>query len=162
LTDTKWVEPANTTIKKIRKILDEKEKQWMDAQKEELKQNIEKYQNNSQKIEDRAIVLLKKCKSWNGPFVGFEEMENSIKNYGKSEKDLKRICRTEISLRKLHSPRDVSCRPELYKLNKLNVTQLKFNLSILVSTPYRVEEIVIPSNEQILKELCEIKKLFDV
>lgn len=144
------------TTKKLIKLLDEKEKEYLKKQKDILCKKLQKSAENAQKVEEKNEKLLKLCKTWGGPFTEFSELEEATKNI-KNEATLKKMLKSEISFRKLTCPRDVIERPDLYRLNLLSIIQLKENLTILLTTQQNLNFIEIPGEEQLMEIISKIQ-----
>jgi hypothetical protein len=147
---------ADDTLLKLSRILDSREKVWMESQRELLRKRIMKQQEAAQKSFDKSISLLALCKSWGGPFVTFDEFEKALLNMQEDEKQVKKVLKSEISYRKLISGRDVIIRPNLYRLNKIPIATLKLNLTTLIST-LSSENTAFPDEDDILEKIKELR-----
>ena len=97
--------------KNIAKVLDDEEKIWVKSQnilhEQKLKKNPEKGTHQFGYVNN----LLTNCKKHGGPFVSTEEVEYSRHSC---------IC-------------DAQQRPHLYKVNQLSLTEMKVNITTLLT-----------------------------
>ena len=84
--------------KSLAKSLDEQEREWMERQKMLTKEKLEKNFKDAQKSLEQVHVLLRKCKSWGGPFTDMQELEDIIQSVEEDGK-LKSLLRNEIAYR---------------------------------------------------------------
>ena len=139
-------------IRNIAKVLDEteSEQKWVEEQniltEEKLKQNAA----HAQKAHEYVHTLLQKCKTWGGgPFTCVNELEACIST--ESPQKLKAILRTELSFRKHASHRDYLARSYLYKVNQITETEMKVNLTLLLSNDADIETLPdLPSEDDIV------------
>jgi len=115
------------------KILDERERKWVEEQNILTKDRLHKACNAAQKAVEYVHLLLHKCKSWGGPFTTIHELEEQVK-IASDDNTLKTILRTEVSYRKQTSPRDYLARPHIYKLNQISTLELKINLTLILTS----------------------------
>jgi hypothetical protein len=95
------------------------------------------------------------CKTWGGPCTNANELKMALKLCKLKKIPIKKILRSEISFRKITTPRDVIERPQLYKLNKLTEIQLEENFIILLSTEFKqIQEM--PEEDKILDSIRNI------
>lgn len=130
-------ETIDSTKRKLIKLLDEEEKVWAQKQEQILDETLTKSFENAQLFEEKANQWIRDAKEkWNGPITSPKELKSC---FGKkrTEKEIKLILKTEIRIKKFLSPRDAATRKDLYKLNNLDINQLKFNLLTILSTPYQ-------------------------
>ena len=78
------------------KILDDREREWVEKQNILTKKKLEKSCDAALKADEYVHVLLQKCKSWGGPFTKIEELEQCINSTDKDE-TLKVILRNEVA-----------------------------------------------------------------
>ena len=128
----------------------ESEQKWVEEQniltEEKLKQNAA----HAQKAHEYVHTLLQKCKTWGGPFTCVNELEACIST--ESPQKLKAILRTELSFRKHTSHRrDYLARSYLYKVNQITETEMKINLTLLLSNDADIETLPdLPSEDDIV------------
>jgi hypothetical protein len=67
------------TTQNICKLLDEREKKWVDNQKKVTEKKLENKMASSQKATESTNILLSKCKSWSGPLTDIDELEECVK-----------------------------------------------------------------------------------
>ncbi len=121
-------------IRKVRKVVDFRHKEYMKSQKDILRRKLDKNANQQVIQQEKNHALLETCKSWGGPCMNLDDLESAL-SFGKSHKITEKfILKKEISFRKIMCPTDTVERPELYKLNLLTPEQLKDNLIKLVTT----------------------------
>ena len=84
-----------------------------------------------------------------GPFTCVNELEACIST--ESPQKLKAILRTELSFRKHTSHRDYLARSYLYKVNQITETEMKVNLTLLLSNDADIETLPdLPSEDDIV------------
>ena len=139
-------------IRKVVNVLNTREKQWNEKQKElyaiRIKEKIQKA------VRQKGYVrkLLETCKSWEGPCVTSDELSAAIDaKAGKQEQ----IVKAELTFyRNIHKS-DMIARPDLFKLNKMSHEERLENLLVLLGD----EDIAcgsvadLPTNADALKTL---------
>ncbi len=111
---------VDKVTKSLAKTLDKKEKEWMEKQKVLSKEKLNKNCRAALKAVEYVHILLKKCKTWRGPFTNVHELEDRVIS-STDDDTLKAILRTEIAYRKHTSPHDFKTRPQLYRLNHCTI-----------------------------------------
>lgn len=144
-------------IRSIRKLLDSQQKEYSKRQEEIFEKSILKSHCDQQKTVEKNHALLMCCKTWGGPCTNIQEFNMCVKLCQMKKIPLKKMLKTEISFRKVTSPRDVIERPALYKLNTLSIEKLQENLTILLTTEFR-NVLEMPSASNILNV---IRNAFD-
>ena len=104
----------------------------------------------TQKCRDYYInKVLAKFRSCGGPFLCIDDMKAVIS--WKSDDDQRKILRHEITFQKSTQPNDAFIRKELYLINKQDVPTKIYNLGILLSDDYTLEEnckdVLLPTEE---------------
>ncbi len=116
----------------ILKALDIREEQWtedqMKVKKEKIKENIKK----RKRANDFVDVLLKKCKEHGGPVATGVEVSDRVESFKGSEAAAKQALRQEIQYQRVTHTKDVAARPDLYRVNKVSVDDMRQNLIALV------------------------------
>ena len=143
--------------RQIMKILDTQEKEWLASQKELIVKKLQDRREKAKHGENQINVLIAKCKNHGGPFSTVKDLEEAMKRISE-EGEVKRVLRTELLLRKHTSSRDFKQNPELYKVNKMEVKDMKFNLALLLSgedgdgrKDLNEDDIEFPSEEEMLQ-----------
>ena len=136
----------------IEKVLDERERRWMEEQKILTKDRLQRACDSALKAEEYTHVLLHKCKSWGGPFTSITELEEYVLQ-SQDDETLKATLRSEVGYRRHTSPRDFQTRPNLYKLNQVSAAELKMNLTILLTTEAENMQAVqdMPTEDDMIK-----------
>ena len=97
-------------------------------------------------------VLLGKCKRHEGPFLCVEELENYLNNI-KDEKEQKRVLQEEILYQQHTVIKDAQIRSQLYKVNRLTLTEMKVNFITLLGnhdqTP--TELLLLPTEDDLFR-----------
>ena len=84
-----------------------------------------------------------------GPFTCVNELEACMST--ESPQKLKAILRTELSFRKHTSHRDYLARSYLYKVNQITETEMKVNLTLLLSNDADIETLPdLPSEDDMV------------
>jgi hypothetical protein len=136
-------------IKAIKKLLDAQQKEYSRSQEERFMSNIDKSHNDQLKILEKSHALLQTCRTWGGPCTTVQELKMGIQLCKIKKVPLKKMLKSEISMRKVTSPRDVIDRPQLYKLNKLTEDELQRNFTTILQTKFKdVQEM--PDEDDIL------------
>ena len=125
---------VDKVTKILAKTLDKKEKEWMEKQKVLSNEKLEKSCRAALKAVEYVHILLKKCKTWKGPFTNVHELEDCIISTT-DDGTLKAILRTEVAYHKHTSPHDFKTPPQLYRLNQVTTAQLKVNLTLALKRP---------------------------
>ncbi len=130
------------------------QKEFSQRQKEIFENNITRGHNEQLKNLEKSQALLMTCKTWGGPCTNINEFRMCVRLCSVKNVPLKKMLKSEISMRKVTSPRDVVDRPHLYKLNTLTIEQLQENLTTLLTTEYKLTE-EMPDDENILNKIRE-------
>ena len=98
---------------KIYKLLDEMEAEWSKKQKEISKKRVAQSFEKRKRSTEVVNILLRKCKEHNGPFTSVEELQAFVSS--SNPKEIKKLLRVEMQLKKITNKEDSADRPELYK-----------------------------------------------
>lgn len=141
----------NRVTSNIAKVLDEREKKWVEEHCVMTKERLQKLCDAALKAEEYTHVLLHKCKTWGGQFTSIDELEQCVLTT--DDASLKTILRTEVSYRRHTSPQDFQARSTLYKLNHLTVAEFKINFAlILTNETENIQSIPdMPGEEDMIK-----------
>ena len=141
------------TSRKICTILLERETKWNDKQKSKLKERLEMKLQKAVNSKDYTRRLLQNCKSWGGPCISVEELQQSLKS--KPDQEVT-IVRTELSYYvHTHKANKIS-RPDLYRLNGIPHEERLLNLSVLLEGENLASSCTVadlPTNEDVDKAL---------
>ena len=103
-------EKVDDKLRKITKLLNEREK-WNEIQKEKMVKRIDEKLQKASKDIDYTKKLLIDCKTWNGPVTSGEELIKAMKSRPSQEVF---ILRTELAYYTHTHRTDKIQRPELY------------------------------------------------
>jgi hypothetical protein len=142
-------------IRKVRKVVDFRHKEYMKSQKDILRNKLEKNANQHIVMQEKNHALLETCKKWNGPCMNVKDLDLALSLCKTQNISEKFVLKKEISFRKIMCPTDTVERPELYKLNLLTPEKLKENLSKLLNT-----ELCVPVEMPDPDEVTELVKAF--
>ena len=149
----------SSDVKKIERelqtLLDQREKNWYQHQKEIGAQHLEKLLNDGKTRENYVDKVLAKCKSWNGPFLTIDELKCAL---ARENDDRQRtILRHELTFQRETHPSDVLVRKDLYLINKQPIETMTYNLGVLLSGDRLREEndgeVFLPTEDDVLASL---------
>ena len=92
--------------------MDKEEQQWLQSQKEITKQKLSEKQAKAYQSNQRAVVLLEKCKFHSGPLASVEESESTLKTM-KDDKKRKHMLCNELLFCKLICKHDFQENPSV-------------------------------------------------
>lgn len=145
---------VDRTVKNMKLVLDDQEQRFIEIQKEIMEDKIRSHVTAAEKLEERSNNLLKKCKTWGGPWTEFSEFKSAVSRM-KDEVELKKIIRNEILFKKVTCPRDFEKRKALYKVNKMSLAEMKANMTILLSTEQLNPDFISPDESTILAKISQ-------
>ncbi len=144
-------------IRQLQKLLDTEQKSYTKIQESKFKDIVEKSHSEHLKTIEKNHALLLTCKTWGGPCTNTNELK-MIKKIAATKKILlKKVLKSEISFRKITTPRDAVERPHLYKLNTLSEEKLEQNLTTLLQTEFR-KPLEMPDEAEILELIKTVFK----
>ena len=139
-------------IRKDANVLNTREKQWNEKQKELSTIRIKEKIQKAVRQKDYVRKLLETCKSWGGLCVTCNELIAAIDaKPGKHEQ----IVKTELTFYRNTSKSDMIARSDLFKLNKISHEEYLENLLVLLSDENIACGSVadLPTNADALKTL---------
>ena len=143
---------VNNIIRKVANVLNTREKQWNEKQKELSAIHIKEKMQKAVRQKDYVRKLFETCKSWGGPYVTFDELIAAID--AKPGKQ-KQIVKTELTFYRNTHNSDMIAHPDLFKLNKISHEEHFENLLVLLSDEDIACDSVadLPTNADALKTL---------
>lgn len=92
--------------------------------------------------------LLQQCKTWGGPAVSVEELNEILQKHGDIAE---KVVRTEVSYYRDTHKAEILYQPHLFKVNRITHEERLINLCVLLSqNGKKVQEMDLPSNEEAL------------
>ena len=141
--------------KRITVTLLAKEKKWNEEQQVKLKARIEEKLRKASKQKDYTRKLLQDCKSWNGPAITGEELQNILN--GKDNQQ--QVLLTEMSYYVHTHKANKIVNKGLYRINNILYEEMLENLMILLDDEKYESTATIanlPSDEDVLKSLSRV------
>ena len=141
--------------KRITVTLLAREKKWNEEQKVKLKARIEEKLRKASKQKAYTWKLLRDCKSWNGPAITGEELQNILNGKDNQQE----VLRTEMSYYVHTHKANKIVNKDLYRINNISYEEMLANLMILLDDEKYESTATIanlPSNEDVLKLLSRV------
>ena len=130
------------------------EAEWSKEQKEismkRVAQSFEKRKRSTEVVN----IILRKCIEHNGPFTSVEELQAFVSS--SNPKEIKKLLRVEMQLKKITNKEDNADRPELYKVNNLSAEEFITNMAIILASDVESregEDIIFESSDEIMEIL---------
>ena len=143
------------TTKAMEKILQKREISWNHKQKQILFESIQDKLAKKAKSSYYTNRLLQSCKSWNGPAVGVEELQQILTSNSDNNET---IVRTELAYYRQTHPYEVRSNPDLFKLQGQGISHKERleNLCLILADGNISESnnaTTLPTNQDLLQSL---------